>query len=172
MQGCTVVKGWESFMIKNEYGRTQLKPQYMILKGSFDKSRASVIDTNAIYYYNSEDKLIDMEFNFILRFFENGQYAFFGGSQKPVSPLSHEDINYNNLDRAGTVGYFDVNDSIITLEYPNQFFRRSGKRNLDKYKILPNGNIESITKAASDYGAVYQKILISNKSSLKIVPDW
>lgn len=172
VQGCTVVQGWQSFMIKNQYGRTQLKPQYMKLKGSFDKSGASIIDTNAIYYYHTEDKLFDMEFNFIIRFFDTGQYAFFASTNKPIINLSFEDIDYLDLEKATNVGYYKIKDSTVILEKPNHLFRRAGKRNLDKYKVLFNGNLNSVTNAASDYQAVYTKIKLNQLLNDKIKPDW
>lgn len=48
----------------------------MKFKETFNKSKAGNLSMNSIYYYHSEDMCINTEFNFIIRFFENGQYAF------------------------------------------------------------------------------------------------
>ncbi|MFV0530273.1 MAG: hypothetical protein ACK5MD_02420 [Flavobacteriales bacterium] len=150
----------------------QLKPGYIELKNSFNNTKIELIDKNAIYYYHRENTNIDMEFNKMIRFFEKGQYAYFSQSEKPIVHLSYESIDYNNLEKASYAGYYNIKDSIIVLEKPNHLFRRSGKRNLDKYKVLLNGDLESITKQASDYGAVYKKIPLSEKSLIEVVPDW
>lgn len=170
VQGCGVLSSQESFITKNQYGRTQLKE--MKFKESFDKLNIDLIDVNAIYYYHRENTNIDMEFNFIIRFFENGQYAFFARNEKPIIHLSYENIDYNDLQKASYVGYYNIKENTVIIELPNHLFRRSGKRNLDKYKVLPNGDLESITKQASDYGAVYKKIPLSEKSLIEVVPDW
>ena len=113
-----------------------------------------------------------MEFNFVIRFFENGQYAFFTRNEKPIIHLSYENIDYNDLQKASYVGYYNIKENTVIIELPNHLFRRSGKRNLDKYKVLSNGDLESVTKSASDYRAVYKKILISEKSLKEVYPDW
>lgn len=170
--GCSLVQGYDNFTIVNESGRVQLKPQYIELNESFDLAGENPINFDAIYFYHRENKTIDMEFNFILRFFSTGQFAFFGGNQKPIIGLTYKDYQYNELSQASHVGYYNVNDSIITVEYPNHLFRRAGRRNLDEYKILPNGNLKSITRDASDYKAVYEIITNTNKGIQQLEPDW
>ena len=144
----------------------------MKFKESFDKSKIDLVDLNVIYYYHRENTNINMEFNFIIRFFKNGQYAFFANSKKPITHLSYEDINYNDLQKASYVGYYNIKGNTIIIELPNHLFRRSGKRNLDKYKVLSNGDLESITKSASDYGAIYKKTPINEKILMRTIPDW
>ena len=170
VQCCGIFPSQKSFIIKNQYGRIQLKE--MKFKESFDKSKIDLVDLNVIYYYHRENTNINMEFNFIIRFFKNGQYAFFANSKKPITHLSYEDINYNDLQKASYVGYYNIKGNTIIIELPNHLFRRSGKRNLNKYKVLSNGNLESITKSASDYGAIYKKTPINEKILMRTIPDW
>lgn len=172
LSSCSLIQGYDNFVLKNQFGRTQLKPKNIKLDKSFDSSKINIVDTDAIYFYRSEDTAINMEFNLIMRFFSTGQFALFGGNQKPIIGLSYDNYQYNNLSRASVVGYYNINDSVITVEYPNHLFRRAGRRNLDEYRILPNGNLESITREASDYEAVYKKILATEKGILPVEPDW
>lgn len=164
---CTSLK---STIYKNQYGRMELKEMHF--KESFDKSKIDILNTNTIYYHHRENQSIDMEFNYVIRFFESGQYGFFTENRKPILPLSYNDLNYNNLDKATYVGYYNIKDDIIILEKPNHLFRRSGKRNLDKYKVLLNGDLKSITNQASDYNAIYKKINLNERNLKELVPDW
>ncbi len=170
--GCSLIQGYDNYTIVNEFGRVQLKPEYIGLKESFYISKENPIPFDAIYFHHRENKAIDMEFNFVIRFFSTGQFAFFGGNQKPIKGLTYEDYKYNELSRASQVGYYNLKDSVISVEYPNHLFRRAGRRNLDEYKILPNGNLKSITRDASDYKAVYEIITTTEKGILPVVPDW
>jgi hypothetical protein len=170
--GCSLIQGYDNFTIVNEFGRVQLKPEYIELKKSFDISKKNPISFDAIYFHHSENKTIDMEFNFVIRFFSTGQFAFFGGNQKPIIGLTYKEYQYNELSRASDVGYYNVKDSLITVEYANNLFRRGGRRNLDEYRILPNGNLKSITRAASDYKAVYEIITSTDQGIKQLEPDW
>jgi len=168
LQSCNSIRGWQSYAVKEQNGRVYLKN--MELKNKFKSSMNKFICVNCIYYHQRKNESIDREFNFIIRFFENGQYAYFIRSESPIQNLTFYDINFNDLSSAKFIGYYTIKDNIITLEYPNFLFRRAGKRSLDKYRILLNGDIKSITKQASDYGALYQKIKYED---LKVIaPDW
>jgi hypothetical protein len=169
-QGCTVILGYRYHVDINQHDRRQLKK--MNFKKTFDQSKTGILDSHAIYFHHSKDESIDMEFNFIIRFFETGQYAFFARNVSPIIGLSHEDIDYNDLKRATYVGYYNIKKDFVIIEYPNHLFRRGGIRNIDKYKVLPNGDLKSITKIASDYGAVYNKIPLSENDLINVAPDW
>lgn len=164
LNGCS----WKTYISQNSYGRMQLKE--MKFKESFKNINNELIDDNSIYYHHSDDPKIDMEFNFIIRFFKNGQYAFFARNENPIINLSYNDIDFNDLKKANYVGYYKIKDKIVIIEYPNHLFRRAGKRNLDKYKILNNGDLESITNGASDYKSIYKKISVENLK--QVIPDW
>jgi|AntDeeMinimDraft_5_1070356.scaffolds.fasta_scaffold13495_2 hypothetical protein len=171
-ESCSLIQGYDSFTITNEFGRSQLKPNYIKLDKTFDKDSSKIIDIDAIYFHQSEDEGINMKFYFLIRFFEGGQYAFYAYNQKPIQSDSYELLEYNDLSKPVYVGYYNIVDSIVTLEKPNHLFRRGGRRNLDKYKILHNGNLKSITRAASDYNAVYDRIKSTEKGILSVEPDW
>lgn len=165
LQSCNVLKGWQSYSVQEPNGRSYLKD--MKFKESFKSEMGDLIDENAIYYRYYENESIDFKLHSGIRFFKTGQYIGYG---------SRDELDYSIFTelKKGGIGYYNVKvkDSIIILEYPNHLFRRSGKRNLDKYKILSNGDLESITKSASDYGAVYKKIPLSEKNLIEVVPDW
>lgn len=172
LSSCSLIQGYDNYAIENEFGRRQLKPGYVELKKSFDKSAIIHIDTDAIYYHQRENIDIDMKFYKLIRFFEGGRYAFYSYNQKPIQNGSYDLLDYNNLKKPVYVGYYNIADSIITLEKPNHLARRGGRSNLDKYKILYNGNLKSITRAASDYNAVYERIKSTEKGILSVEPDW
>jgi len=117
VQCCGIFPSQKSFIIKNQYGRIQLKE--MKFKESFDKSKIDLVDLNVIYYYHQENTNINMEFNFIIRFFKNGQYAFFTNNKEPITHLSYEDINYNDLQKASYVGYYNIKGNTIKIYYKN-----------------------------------------------------
>lgn len=144
----------------------------MSFKDSFDKSKIDVLNTNTIYYHHRENQSIDMEFNYIIRFFETGQYAYFTKKSEPILPLNFDDLNYNDLDKASYVGYYNIRENVIILEKPNHLFRRSGKRNLDKYIVLPNGDLKSVTRQASDYNAIFKKLNLEDDNLKSLIPDW
>lgn len=174
VSSCRLTQHYSNYIEENQYGRTKLKE--MKLKRNSEKLLVtSKISIDAVYYYYNEDIVMDTEFKKTIRFFEYGQYAFFSSFTKPIENQlnsSEKMIDYNNLEKATYVGYYNIKDSIIILEKPNHLFRRSGQRNLDKYKVLPNGDLKSITRQASDYGAIYKKIPITEKSFIEVVPDW
>lgn len=62
-------------------------------------------------------------------------------------------------------------EDVVILEEPNHLFRHGGASNLDKYRTLPNGSLKSITKAVSDYKAVYEKIDLERGELNKSVSD-
>ncbi|NHM02225.1 hypothetical protein [Flavobacterium difficile] len=136
----------------------------MKLKKSFDSTKIDLIDLNTIYYLHDKDENIDIEFNFIFRFFKNGQYAFFSRSDKPIVNLTYKDIDFNDLKKARYVGYYNVRDKNVKIEFPNHPFVGSMK----KYRILPNGDIE--LRITSNYRHLYKKIYVDNLKDVK--PDW
>lgn len=163
-QGCVISKP-ESFAVIDSDKRSYLKE--MKFKDSFRPEMNILIDKNTVYYRYYENKAIDLKLHSGLRFFKTGQYIGYG---------SREELDYfifTKLNKGG-IGYYNskINDSIIIIEKPNLIFRRAGKRNFDKYKVLPNGDLKSITKQASDYGGIYKKIPLSENSLEEFIPDW
>jgi len=159
IQGCN---NWQYYISQNSYGRKQLKD--MKLKKSFDSSKIDLVDLNAIYYHHDVDESINMEFNFIIRFFKNGQYAFFSRSDKPIVNLTYKDVDFNDLNKASEVGYYNVKNKTVKVEFPNHPLVGS----LKKYRVLPNGDME--LRIASNYKHIYKKILVENLKDVK--PDW
>jgi hypothetical protein len=157
---------------ENEFGRRQLNPRYIKLDKSFDAVSAEIIRKDAVYFYQSEAEHIDMKVYILIRFFKNGQYALYSFNEKPIQSNDYTLLEYNDLRKSRYAGYYNISDSIITLEKPNHLSRRAGIRLLDKYQILSNGNLECITRAASDYGAVYELITDPRIAVLPVEPDW
>ena len=58
VQCCGIFPSQKSFIIKNQYGRIQLKE--MKFKESFDKSKIDLVDLNVIYYYHRENTNINI----------------------------------------------------------------------------------------------------------------
>lgn len=170
-QSCSF-KSWRSFAQENEYGRVQLKPEAVTLKTTFDPSAASRISTDKVYHFYKENTGLNTESLFTIRFFPGGQYAFFAQSISPIAHRSHNDYNFNELNKASHVGYYNIKGDEVVLEYPNLQYSRSGKSNLDSYKILPNGDLQSLTTSASDYEAVYKKVSPAGTPLVAVSPDW
>jgi|GEM_PF-1073533 len=170
--GCSLIQGYDNFTIVNEFGRSQLKPKYITYKDTFKNDSKRIIKYDAIYFHNSYNSQTGTKYYQLIRFFEGQRYAFYAYNQNPIKDNNFEIIEYNDLKRPVYVGYYKVRDSIITLEKPNHLFRRAGRRNLDEYRILPNGNLKSITRDASDYKAVYEIITNTDQGIKQLEPDW
>ena len=82
VQCCGIFPSQKSFIIKNQYGRIQLKE--MKFKESFDKSKIDLVDLNVIYYYHRENTNINMEFNFIIRFLKMVNMLFLLTIKSPL----------------------------------------------------------------------------------------
>lgn len=164
IQGCANLKP-NSYAVINPDSRTYLID--MKFKNSFKPEMASLIDENVIYYRYYKNESINFELHSGIRFFKSGQYIGYGSKEE----LDHS--IFTQLNKGG-IGYYNskVKDSIVIIESANLLYRRSGKRNLDKYKVLPNGDLKSITRQASDYNAIYKKINLNESNLKELVPDW
>ncbi len=131
----------------------------MHFKESFKKSMSEKIDSNVIYSNFYEDLSINYTIYTYLRLFNTGQYALFFSKEKRTD---------FNLQKARFVGYYNVKGDILYLEIPNTIFSKSGKRIIDKYKILSNGNLESIERKKVNI-EFYQK---TKFETLFTTPDW
>ena len=187
VQCCGIFPSQKSFIIKNQYGRIQLKE--MKFKESFDKSKIDLVDLNVIYYYHRENTNINMEFNFIIRFFKNGQYAFFTNNKEPITHLSYEDINYNDLQKASYVGYYNIKGNTIKIYYKNHekeiiatedinyvrfFALRRGKRGKERKPSLQLFDSEEriLTEMTIEIIDYFRLIKYLKKYNVTIVDDY
>lgn len=170
--GCSLIQGYDNFTIVNEYGRSQLRPEFIIFNDSLNNDSKIIINYDAIYFYNRYNSKTGTKYYKLIRFFEGQRYAFYACNQNPIQDNNFDIIEYNDLKKPAYVGYYKLIDSTLTLEKPNHLFRRAGRRNLDEYKILPDGNLKSITRDASDFKAVYEIISNTDIGILPVVPDW
>jgi len=155
-----IFQDFHKVIVDEPNGRTYLKE--MKLKQPFISSMGNFVCDDCIYYNYYCNNTVNFKLYTTIRFFKTGQY---------IKYFDSIGINYNNLNslKKGWVGYYNVKDSIIILESPNLSFGRAKHRVLDKYKILSNGDLKGITKAA-DYGTVYERI--KTDSLKEVAPNW
>lgn len=157
LTSCRVFQHYSSYIEENNYNRLHLKKMWF--KESFDNSMSKKIDTSVIYSSFYEDVSVNYTIYTYLRLFDTGQYALF---------FSKEKRSDFNLQKARFVGYYNVKADILYLEIPNTIFSKSGKRIIEKYKILSSGNLESIERKKVNV-EFYQK---TKFEILLTTPDW
>lgn len=166
VSGCSVILGWRHYSVHEPNGRVYLKK--MSFKETFKPQMAGLIDENAVYisfFKRNYDEGVQLRY-FGVRFFNSGQYIFRSGGGWDV-----DYDGFNHL-KQGFVGYynFDNKKNTIIIEMPNFLFRRSGYASMDEYKVMYNGDLESITSGSPDRGLIFFKI---NSNKIKLVqPDW
>lgn len=158
---CEIIRGYDAYVYKNQYGRRELKQKKFKNKFSQEMSKGLVFDK--LYYNYYEDSSINYKRHSYLRLFPSGQYAVFGDTIK--------EIDINDLDKAGFVGYYIVKkDSLLELETPQGNFNTESYRVISKYRIKPLG-LER--KKKRDIFSEEWFTLEENKDlDLSVKPNW
>lgn len=120
---------FKSHFIENEFGRIQLKK--MKFKDSFKSEMADEIDTDSIYFFSKISSFGETISYSYLKLYKTGQYASFFGDK--------EQLNTNDLRKAYIVGYYNVENNKLILEYPRRGGKAGGKRKYKIFEIKNNG---------------------------------
>ena len=157
IQSCAVTKGWETYAVQEPNGKAYLKE--MKFKKSFQPEMANYIDEDAIYAWKRPESSGPPNY-VVFRFFKTGQWISFSCNELEPNCI-------NNLNQKSFVGYYNYKDGAILTEAANFNFSKSGKSEINKLKILDNGNLYI---NYSNTEIIYQKI--KGEQVEKVTPDW
>jgi hypothetical protein len=118
---CNVIKGWESYAVKETNGRAYLKT--MKFKESFEAEMANYIDEKSIYILERQPSENISKY-VVLRFFKTGQWIRYVSNEYPEASL------VNDLKKGSFIGYYNYKNGKILTEEPNFNFSNSGKSNI------------------------------------------
>ena len=149
---------YNSYIDTNVYGRMQLRK--MKFKESFKPSMAEKIDENLLYFNYYEDLSINYRMYSYWKFFRSGQYASFRSET--------DNMDLNDLKKAKFVGYYNIIDNEIFIEFPNTSFNKAGKKLILKFELNEQGIKEIRNK--HDTQVIYKKI--PAKELKPVSPDW
>lgn len=153
-----LINGYKKYIYTNENGRRELMNKKF--KDKFKTEMLNGVGLKNTYRMFYENKSIAYKKYSYLRFFKNGQYAYF------VS--KNDDIDLNLIDKANHVGYFIIDKGILKLETPTGNFNTRSFRVINKYKIEDNKLIQ-----IKSYGGnlIYQSY-DTDKIFLNQNPNW
>ncbi len=114
------------------------------------------IDLENCYYNYYEDSQINYKRYSYLRFFKNGQYAYFTSNEN--------NIDKNNIEKANHVGYYIIENNILKLETP------TGNFNTKSYKVIWEFNIEKNILKQKKTKAEFEIKKVSGLIS--VAPNW
>ena len=145
---------YENSVTENSFGRKELKKKKF--KENFTSEMSEKINLENCYYNFYENSQIKYKRYSFLRFFKNGQYAYFTSSEN--------NIDINNIEKANHVGYYIVENNIIKLETP------TGNFNSKSYKVIWKFNIEKNILKEEKTKLEFEIKKISELKNVK--PDW
>jgi len=132
----------------------------MKFEKSFTKEMMNKIEADAIYVSYYEDNSINYKMYTYLRFFKFGQYAFFHSKTK--------NVDINDIQKASFVGYYNIKNDVLLLEFPNTSFSKAGKRVIRKFVI--EGDTLKEKRKSNETETIFTKIKI--KEIAPVLPDW
>jgi hypothetical protein len=154
---CRVIS--PNYIIRNSLGREQLRE--MVLKKTFIKSMAEAVNTDSVYMNYYEERASSYKRYSYLKLYKTGQFALFVSKEN--------DVNLNNLQSARFVGYYNVKSKVLYVEIPNITLTQGGKRIIQEYNILDNGNLQRVEnkRVNNDIFQIKTPVNLFN-----VTPDW
>jgi hypothetical protein len=154
LNSCGSLTSYENSVSENSFGRKELKKKNF--KEIFTSEMSKKINLENCYYNYYENSQINYKRYSYLRFFKNGQYAYFTSNEN--------NIDTNNIEKANHVGYYIVENNILELETP------TGNFNTKSYKVIWKFTIEKNILKQKKTKAEFEVKKVSGLIS--VTPNW